>query len=180
MVKENSTDLSFTGFWTQVGHSLVGKSKIMQEEPSYKQIEFLANIAASAQYTAHKQVEVKTRRALEIVNKMNIPVSTLNLAGGCAGNKDLHQVMQTVSEDYNLRLVKPKPGYVQDNPASVAWMGWEYINAGLTTDIRDKNIHALNNIPLGNYIEIIQSSFKGTSKLRKVGSKWQREMENRK
>lgn len=176
MVKESSTDLSFTGFWTQVGHSLIGKSKVMKEEPSYKQIEFLADIAASAQFTAHKQVEVKTRRALELVNKMNIPVNSLNLAGGCSGNKDLHEVMQTVSEDYKLGLVKPKKGYVQDNPASVAWMGWEYINAGLTTDIRTRNIYALNNIPLGNYIEIIQSSFKGASKLKKVGSKWQREM----
>lgn len=116
---------------------------------------------------AWKHLDIKTYRALEIIKKQNIPISNLNLAGGCASSIAIQKVIRKIGKDNDINTIIPQnQAYVQDNPASVAWMAWEYINSDFATDIRNKNLHGLNNIPLGNYIENMKTSFKGINKMR--------------
>lgn len=77
-----------------------------------------------------------------------------------------------------MRLITSDPSTSTDNPISVAWMGWEYLNAGLTTDITNKNIHPFNSIPLGNYIDYMASSFKGVGRIKKFDTNRQRVQES--
>ena len=110
---------------------------------------------------------------------MQIPIKTLNLCGGCSGNRAFYNVFKEVADDYNLDLMAPYHRYTTDNPVSIAWVGWEYLNAKNTIDISDRSIHPINNIPLGNYIDYIASSFKGVGRVKKFGSRWQREQSYR-
>lgn len=116
---------------------------------------------------------------MELVSKMKLPVQTLSLSGGCSGNLEFQKVMRSVARDYDLNIIIPKKEYIQNNAASIAWMGWEYLNSNWITDISSRNIHSLNNIPLGNFIDYMGSSFKGVGRAKKFGSKWQRELSGR-
>ncbi|CAI2361490.1 unnamed protein product [Moneuplotes crassus] len=176
MQKDNSTDLSYTGFWTSVLASIRHKRDMFKAPENTDQISVLCDIAASAQHIAFRQVDLKTRRALELVKKMKLPINTLNLCGGCSVNSKLQDVMKEVAKDYQMSLRVPSKKFGSDNATMIAWMGWEYINSRNPININDRNIHPLNNIPLGNYIDYMGSSFKGVGRVKKFGSKWQREL----
>lgn len=177
MIKDNSTDMSYTGILTSAKNNI--RVRENPKSPSYIEGVVQDNIfdkIASLQFSGFRQVDVKTRRCMEVINKFKVTPNTLNLAGGCSTNKCFIKLLSDVAKDYNSNMTESRENYAQDNPASVAWMGWEYLNSGLQTDIRDKNIFPLSNIPLGSYIDLISTSFKGIIQHKKIGSKWQRKL----
>lgn len=142
------------------------------------------NLAAAAQITAFRQIEIKARRALETTKKIKLPIETLSISGGCASNKHFQDISKAVAKEYDLNLGKylqsnnialPSPGEECDSAISVAWMGLEYLNAGTATDIRGHEVYPFSFIPLGNYIDLMHSSFKGLSRP-KILSRKQKEI----
>lgn len=79
MQRDNSTDMSYTGFLTTVNHSVSSKASLFKKEPNLEQFEYLCDVAASAQYAAFRQIDMKARRALEIAFKLKIPINAINL-----------------------------------------------------------------------------------------------------
>ena len=175
MIKDNSTDMSFTGLLTTAKNKILVKQN--PKSPEYVEGIIQDNffdILASLQFVAFRQIDIKSRRWFEMFKKFKVQPNWINLAGGCSQNKALTNLITEVGKDYETFIISPNNNYVQDNPASVAWMGWEYLNAARQTDIRDKNIYPLSNIPLGNYVDLVSTSFKGIIQHKKIGSKWQR------
>lgn len=175
MIKDNSTDMSYTGLLTSAISSIRVRGN--DKAPGYIEGGIKDDVfdkIAALQFTGFRQIDVKTRRCFEVLNKFKVTANSVNLVGGCSTNKCFTKLLKDVANDYNTQLIESTENYVQDNPAFVAWMGWEYLNSGLQTDIRGKNIYPLNNIPLGSYIDLVSTSFRGIIQNRKIGSKWQR------
>lgn len=81
LFRDNSTDMSFTGLQAQIINAFIGK---YTDRPIDMDI---INLAASSQYSAFKQIEMKTDRVVRTIQKMKIPINSINLAGGCSQNK---------------------------------------------------------------------------------------------
>uniref|UniRef100_A0A7S3J002 Gcp-like domain-containing protein n=1 Tax=Euplotes harpa TaxID=151035 RepID=A0A7S3J002_9SPIT len=162
MSKDLSLDMSFAGLLNATKNSC--KVNYSSKQPEYEEEpvnEFVVDSIASCQLACFKQIELKTRRCLDVLKAHDMLPKVINLAGGCAANSLLLRLIQECGRDYGLDTIAPQREYVQDNPVSVAYMGWKLVNKGEFKDIRQGHSHVMGSIPLGRYVDVSTTAYQG-------------------
>ncbi|MFZ5518261.1 MAG: tRNA (adenosine(37)-N6)-threonylcarbamoyltransferase complex transferase subunit TsaD [Candidatus Zhuqueibacterota bacterium] len=122
LMKEDDFNFSFSGLKTAVLYFL----KKMSPEDRHAN---RANIAASFQSAL---VETLVEKTLHAAKKMRI--KQVVLAGGVARNSYLRATMSARAEQENLQVNIPDPIFCTDNAAMVAWVGYQKLRKGITSD----------------------------------------------
>ncbi|WP_086637354.1 bifunctional N(6)-L-threonylcarbamoyladenine synthase/serine/threonine protein kinase [Methanonatronarchaeum thermophilum] len=114
-------DFSFSGLITSAENQINKKPK--------------QDISYSIQETAFAMLTEVTERALAHLSKNEIL-----LCGGVANNKRLTNMLETMAENRDARLYKPKPEFLSDNGAMIAHTGLKMYKSGIkhTTNINIK------------------------------------------
>lgn len=119
-------NFSFSGLKTAV------RMQVMQLEALGLSEQNRADICASFQYTAGEHVSERLRHALEEFRKTYPKGENFVLAGGVAANQYLCSRLESVANEYGMRLVVPPGALCTDNAAMIAWAGIERLRLGFT------------------------------------------------
>ncbi len=122
ILKENEYNFSFSGLKTAVLYFL----KQLSEK---KRKNHVADIAASFQAAL---IEVLVEKTVNAANARKI--KQIVLAGGVARNNSLRTLFKQRATDENLEIHIPEPILCTDNAAMVAWLGYQKLQHGITSD----------------------------------------------
>ncbi|XP_012536377.1 probable tRNA N6-adenosine threonylcarbamoyltransferase, mitochondrial [Monomorium pharaonis] len=96
----------------------------------------LYNLCAALQLSLAKHICLRTQRAMEFINNMNLisqEKRTLVISGGVACNNFLAKTLETVCSERGFKFVRTPPHLCNDNGIMIAWNGVErwLVNAGI-------------------------------------------------
>lgn len=112
----------------------------------------LLNICASVQFAALWQLERNLKQVLDYTKRKPLPLNCIQLAGGCARNALLQEMVTRRAAHYKLPVVVPRADLCGANAASVAWMGHELRNVDQDVDLRTISAIPSVKVPLGSYM----------------------------
>lgn len=97
------------------------------------------NFCASVQLCVTKHICLRTQRAMEFINNMNLisqEKRTLVISGGVACNNFLAKALEIVCSEKGFKFVRTPPHLCNDNGVMIAWNGAErwMANAGVLRD----------------------------------------------
>jgi len=124
ILKKSEYNFSFSGLKTAVLYYL----KQLSDEERQRH---LADIAASFQAAL---VEVLVEKTLNAAQHRQI--NQVVLAGGVARNSFLRQAFQQRATTTSITIHVPEPILCTDNAAMVAWLGYQKLHQGQTSDYR--------------------------------------------
>lgn len=124
LMKENDLNFSFSGLKTAVLYYL--KRHNIEERKKNT-----SHIAASFQAAL---VEVLIEKTIRAAKKMQI--KEVVLAGGVARNSFLGATIQARAQAEHLNIYIPEPVFCTDNAAMIAWVGYQKLKRGITSDFR--------------------------------------------
>lgn len=137
-VKKNPLNFSFSGLKTSVLYAIKGQNG-SKEDLSYLSEETKADIAASFQETALKDVLSKAKKALS-----QFPCQSIVLGGGVSSNQRLRELF--AQEFPHLPLFWPPKMLSLDNAAMIAGLGYHKFLQKQCSDPLD--LEALTRIPI--------------------------------
>jgi N6-L-threonylcarbamoyladenine synthase len=134
-------DFSYAGLKTNVRRA----AEQLMKERGLDSVDALsredkANIAASFQNIAIKHVEMRLKRAMEMMEDDGI--QSLALVGGVAANKELRGRLQSMCEERDWRLFVPPGRLCTDQGAMSAWAAIERLRLGSSDDPKDQEVYA--------------------------------------
>ncbi|XP_050453055.1 tRNA N6-adenosine threonylcarbamoyltransferase, mitochondrial isoform X2 [Cataglyphis hispanica] len=123
------------------------------------------NLCAALQISAVKHICLRTQRAMEFINKLNLiskEKRTLVVSGGVACNNFLAEALEIVCLEKGFKFIRTPPRLCNDNGVMIAWNGVERWTANVGV-IRDRNeiemVTAEKKAPLGeSWIERVQEA----------------------
>lgn len=139
MTARRDCDFSFAGLKTSVrtviqkfgGEDLVRSDMILK-----------ADIAASFQHVAVRHLEMRTKRALQMLEKQSGKRATLVVAGGVAANEVIRTRLQQVALDEDWGITIAPAALCTDNGAMVAWAGIERLRRGIADEVEGLGVRA--------------------------------------
>lgn len=123
MLHDQSLDMSFSGLKAS------GQRKI-EELGEQKVKENLSDLCASYQQAI---VDVLIAKLEKAANKYNC--KTVIITGGVSANSRLRELSTAWAQKNNFKLVIPPIRYCTDNAAMVGYVGINYLNKGITSDM---------------------------------------------
>ena len=126
---KDSLDFSFSGLKTAVlyhvnGHQ--GKQRTSADLTPQER----ADTAAAFERTVVEILEIKVRRALDIVRPRSLIVG-----GGVSANQAIRKSMQRIANAAGIPLFLPPMEYCTDNAAMIAGLAAELLSHGRTSDL---------------------------------------------
>ncbi|KAL6432924.1 hypothetical protein ACFW04_006338 [Cataglyphis niger] len=123
------------------------------------------NLCAALQISAVKHICLRTQRAMEFINNLNLiskEKRTLVVSGGVACNNFLAEALEIVCLEKGFKFIRTPPRLCNDNGVMIAWNGVERWTANVGV-IRDRNeiemVTAEKKAPLGeSWIERVQEA----------------------
>jgi N6-L-threonylcarbamoyladenine synthase len=139
MRKRADCNFSYAGLKTSVRTAIerLGGAEVVCSDETLR-----SNIAASFQETAVKHLEDRTRRAMEICDRLDSGGRTLVVAGGVAANGVVRSRLQQLCERAGWRLAIPPPRMCTDNGVMVAWAAAERLARGIADDYNCLDVRA--------------------------------------
>ncbi|HDY65262.1 MAG TPA: tRNA (adenosine(37)-N6)-threonylcarbamoyltransferase complex transferase subunit TsaD [Phycisphaerae bacterium] len=135
LLKGQSLDFSFSGIKTAVLYHVNGvpgaKRNIAKRGIENFTQQEIADIAASFQAAVVDTLMIKLRRAAR-----KTAARTLILGGGVAANSALRTAAKTLAKKLDCNLRRPDMQFCTDNAAMIAALGYHYLQAGQTDDLR--------------------------------------------
>ena len=95
-----------------------------------RDVQELAELCASFNFTVADTLRVKMQRALDQVREQGTGIKSVVVAGGVAANSVIREGMAELAEKNNISLMLPSFSLCTDNAAMVAYMGEQLINKG--------------------------------------------------
>ena len=140
--KSKNLNFSFSGIKTAVNLIVKNQKKIDNK--------FIADLAASFQYTLSKILNSKIEIALSNLKNKNIKISQIALVGGVARNNYLREAMKKNSFNAGYRIITPPEYMLSDNAAMIGWACMQklkihnkpnlYFKANPRLSIKDMNL----------------------------------------
>ncbi|KAM0733860.1 tRNA N6-adenosine threonylcarbamoyltransferase, mitochondrial [Formica fusca] len=123
------------------------------------------NLCAALQISAVKHICLRTQRAMEFINNLNLisqEKRTLVVSGGVACNNFLAEALEIVCLEKSFKFVRTPPRLCNDNGIMIAWNGAERWTANVGV-IRDRDeiemVTVEKRAPLGeSWIERVQDA----------------------
>lgn len=143
---------------------------IFQQEKEFKIdgnaiIPDVYNLCAALQISAVKHICLRTQRAMEFINNLNLisqEKRTLVVSGGVACNNFLAKALEIVCSEKGFKFVRTPPRLCNDNGVMIAWNGVERwtANVGVIQNRDDiEMITVEKKAPLGeSWIERVQNA----------------------
>ncbi|KAG5306513.1 OSGP2 protein, partial [Acromyrmex insinuator] len=137
LTKKRDCQFSFAGIWNR-SFKYLNKENV--DVANNAAIPDVYNFCAAIQLVFAKHICLRTQRAMEFINNMNlIPQEqrTLVISGGVACNNFLAKNLEIVCSERGFKFVRTPPRLCNDNGVMIAWNGAEKWMANITV-LRDR------------------------------------------
>lgn len=121
-------NFSFSGLKTAVRLAVENAHKPLQ--PS-----FVANMAASLQFTIAQILADRTLHAFDLLEEEGKHVTALVVGGGVAANQSIRLALTKTAEKNGVPFVAPPVALCTDNGVMIAWAGLERFRLGFEDDL---------------------------------------------
>ncbi|XP_018300896.1 probable tRNA N6-adenosine threonylcarbamoyltransferase, mitochondrial isoform X1 [Mycetomoellerius zeteki] len=138
LTNKRDCQFSFGGIWNRSFRHLDKEGNF--DIANIAAIPDVYNFCAAIQLTFAKHICLRTQRAMEFINNMNlIPQEkrTLVISGGVACNNFLAKTLEIVCSERNFKFVRTPPRLCNDNGVMIAWNGAEKWMANINV-LRDR------------------------------------------
>ncbi len=129
-LKDKDCHFSFSGLKTAFAYAY---NRLDEDEKKRQK----ADYAASLQHAISKALIRRTAFAMEIFTSQHLPADDsprLVVAGGVAANLHIRSALDKLASDKGFALIAPPIVLCTDNGAMIAWVGHEYMQAGISND----------------------------------------------